>query len=103
MDTRISPTVEGVLDTLVRAAVTVGAPPPVAEEARRATQALFKERSVRAGADRVRAESYFWGVVRRRALRGEAPAIARMIVAASIAADRSEAGLPPDAVVRWLT
>ena len=93
---------EGTVEGLVRAALSAGAPRPVAEEARRATAARFPGGPARE-ADRIRAESYFWGVVRRRALSGQAPAIARLIVAASLAAELREAGHAPEVVGRALT
>ena len=99
---QISHTSEGALEALVRSAVSAGTPVPVAEEARRVTAARFPGGRGTV-ADRSRAESYFWGVVRRRALTGQAPAIARLIVAASLAAELREAGHPAEAVARVLT
>jgi len=100
MNTRRSCGADAVLESLVRSAVQAGAPAAVAEEARRITaDRLFGERSGRVR-DRERAESYFWGVVRRRALRGDAPAIARLMVEASLAAELREAGHIPEPAMR---
>jgi hypothetical protein len=102
MEAQTSRKAEGVLDSLVTSAVTVGAPLRVAEEARRATAARFGSSPDRVRADRVRVESYFWGVVRRHALSGKAPAIARLIVAASLASELGQAGHAPEVVARAL-
>jgi hypothetical protein len=91
-----------VLDSFVRSALLVGSPVSVAEEASRATRRRFTARMLRTGAGRRRAESYFWGIVRRRALAGRAPAVARLIVAASLASELAEAGHRPEAVARAL-
>ncbi len=95
---------EAALDTalgrLVAHARSAGAPERVADEARRATAARFTAdgRSQRVAEPRM--ESYFWGVVRRSALAGRAPAIARLMVASSLAAELREAGHPADVVAR---
>ncbi len=90
---------ETVIEGLVRAAVRGGAPAAVAEKARAATAARFP-RGARRTVERGRVEAYFWGVVRRRALAGEAPAIARLIVAASLAAELREAGHCSEAIAQ---
>lgn len=89
-------TTEHALDSLVRSAMSAGAPARVAEEARRVTEARFGPGPAKARRERL--ESYFWGVVRRRALRGGAPAIARLLVAASLASELAEAGHTPDVI-----
>ena len=89
------PTLHGArsaFDALSRSAIAAGTPTSVAEEARRATTARFPAGCGGRRAERERAEAYFWGVVRRRALAGQAPEIARLIVAASVASEMREAG-----------
>jgi hypothetical protein len=95
-------TCDGALEVLVRSAVAAGAPAPVAEEARSVTASRFSTLWERQRVDRARIEAYFWGVVRTRALRGQAPAIARLMVAASLASELREAGHPPEVVARAL-
>lgn len=99
MDTKVSRGADGILDTLVTSAVRAGTPMIVADEARRATLAILRS-SRPTASERERAEAYFWGVVRRRALAGRAPAIARLIVAASLASELTEAGHSAEAVAR---
>jgi hypothetical protein len=94
-------TTEHPLDSLVRSAMSAGAPARVAEEARRITEARFGSGQARARRERL--ESYFWGVVRRRALSGGAPAIARLLVAASLASELAEAGHTSDAIARAIS
>jgi hypothetical protein len=84
------------LDRLVEAAVEAGAPPEVAEEARLVVVRRFRGEKT----PRARAEAYFWGVVRRRALRGAAPRLVESLLAASMATDLIEAGHRPEAVSR---
>jgi hypothetical protein len=81
-------------DDLVASAVRAGAPIPVAEDARRATMRRF-DGSVGVTS---RVEAYYWGVVRRRALRGAAPRLTRSLLAASLAAELTEAGHSPSSV-----
>jgi hypothetical protein len=89
--------IDHMLEALVTSARSAGTPEEVAQEARRATAARFvPERGLRRAAP-PRVESYFWGVVRRRALNGYAPAVARLLVAASLAAELEEAGHPAEA------
>jgi hypothetical protein len=92
MNTQVSRSGSGAFDALVRTAVAAGTPAEVADEARRATAARFPRGMQGARAER--AEAYFWGVVRRRALSGHAPAIARLIVEASLAIEMQAAGHP---------
>jgi hypothetical protein len=87
------------LDDLVAAAVRAGTPEPVADEARRATARRICGAGSHTAATS-RAEAYFWGVVRRRALRGSAPRLTRSLVAASMAADLADAGHAPEVVRR---
>ena len=95
---------ESALDTalgrLVAHATSAGAPERVADEARRATAARFTVEGRSQRLVEPRMESYFWGVVRRSALAGKAPAIARLMVASSLAAELREAGHPADGVAR---
>ena len=93
---------ETVIEGLVRAALRGGAPAIVAEKARAATTARFPRGALRT-VERSRIEAYFWGVVRRRALAGEAPAIARIIVASSLAAELREAGHCAEEIALALT
>lgn len=89
---------ERALQRLVTHATSAGTPAGVAEEARKATAARFLADRGAASVAVPRLESYFWGVIRRRALAGGAPAIARLIVAASLAAELREAGHPAEVV-----
>jgi hypothetical protein len=102
MNTQEARSREPFLDALVRSALALGTPAQVAEEARRVTAQRFRCAESQAKAELRRAEAYFWGVVRRRALRGRAPAIARLIVAASLASELAEAGHAPEAIGRAL-
>jgi hypothetical protein len=102
MNTQMSRNPEGVLDRLVRSAVCAGTPEQVADEARRVTAARRGARGT-TSAERARTEAYFWGVIRRRALTGAAPAIVRIMVAASLASELREAGHAPEAIARALT
>lgn len=95
---RIEGAARGSLEDLVAAAVSAGATIPLAEDARRITAARFRLRGSAPVSDR--AGAYFWGVVRRRALRGAAPVLARSLVAASLAEDLAAAGHPDDAIRR---
>jgi hypothetical protein len=92
MSARKPLTIDHELEALVAAARSVGAPEEVAVEARRATMARFVPEGGFGRMASPRVESYFWGVIRRRALKGGAPAVARLIVAASLAAELEEAG-----------
>jgi hypothetical protein len=82
------------LERLVAVAVGAGAPSEVAEEARAVTLRRFGHEAT----SRERAEAYFWGVVRRRALGGSAPRLVASLLAASMADDLIEAGHRPDVV-----
>jgi hypothetical protein len=94
MNSKISRGTSAAFGSVARAAVSVGTPAAIAEEARLATSARFPAGPGRTRAERERAEAYFWGVVRRRALSGQAPAIARLIVEASLASEMAVAGHP---------
>jgi hypothetical protein len=102
MNKKMSRRSDVVMEGLVTSALRAGTPMPVVERARTATAARFPG-GPRGAAERSRAESYFWGVVRRRALAGEAPAIARLIVAASLADELREGGHAPEAVALAIT
>jgi hypothetical protein len=84
-------TFDTALSRLVAAATSAGAPERVAQEARRVTATRFLAEGASRQVAPARMESYVWGIVRRRALAGGAPAIARLIVAASLAAEFGEA------------
>jgi hypothetical protein len=90
MERERSSGLHAVLDRAVAVATGAGTPPEVASEARRATQARFSGSGQRGLARR--AEAYFWGVLRRSALRGRAPGLSQSLVAASLAAELVEAG-----------
>ena len=84
--------------SLVSRAIAAGAPEPVAAEAMRTTRARFPRRGEGEGPMSARAEAYFWGVIRRRALQGAAPAVTRLLVIASLERELREAGHTPDAI-----
>lgn len=77
---------------LVDRALSDGVPTRVVQEARRAAEAKFG--AVGSGVSR-RAEAYFWGVVRRRALRGAAPSVRDRLLVASLVEELREAGHGP--------
>jgi hypothetical protein len=79
-------------DSIVRRAVEAGSPEQVAAAAAGVTAAKFGD------AWDARAEAYFWGCVRRRALRGEAPRLSQRLVLAGLAQDLAAAGRGPDDV-----
>ena len=86
------------LNDLVSAAVRAGVPSGVAEHAWEITRARFRS----AGSARVseRARWYFWGVVRRAALRGSAPALRESMLALSLADELRSAGHSEESVRR---
>jgi len=95
--------VEGPATTsLVARAIAAGAPEFVAAEALRATRTRFPGRAKEGMPLSSRAEAYFWGVIRRRALQGAAPAVSRRIVIASLERELREAGHTPEAIRREL-
>lgn len=102
MATRIHHSAERQLDALVASALAAGTPDVVAQDARSVTARRFAAAVERTRVDAARMEAYFWGVVRRRALSGQAPSIARLIVAASLASELREAGHAPEAIARAL-
>ena len=81
-----------VRDGIVRRAVEAGSPEQVAAAAAGVTAAKFGD------SWDARAEAYFWGCVRRRALRGEAPRLSQRLVLAGLAQDLAAAGRGPDGV-----
>jgi hypothetical protein len=91
------------LGALAERALAAGTPQAVAAEAVRATSARFPRRSDSDRVSRARLESYFWGVVRKRALQGAAPAVSRRLVIASLERELREAGHTPEAIRRELT
>jgi hypothetical protein len=92
------PTDRPLLGALATSALAAGTPRAVAAEAVRATSARFPRRSGSERATRARIESYFWGVIRRRALEGAAPAVSRRLVIASLERELLEAGHTPEAI-----
>ena len=90
------------LRALSERALAAGTPRAVAAEAVHATSARFPRRT-RATVSRGRIEAYFWGVVRRRALQGAAPAVSRRLVIESLQHELREAGHTPEAIRRELT
>jgi hypothetical protein len=91
------------LGTLSQRALAAGTPQAVAVEAVRATEARFPPRSGARRTSRARVEAYFWGVVRRRALQGAAPAVSRRLVIDSLEQELREAGHTPEAIHGELT
>lgn len=89
--------------SLMARAVAAGAPASVAIEAMRVTSTRFAGRGAGDGRMSARAEAYFWGVIRRSALRGAAPAVSRLLVIASLERELRDAGHTPEAVRRELT
>lgn len=85
------------LDQLVLSARQAGAPSALAEDARRVTAARFRIAGSAAGVSE-RARAYFWGIIRRRALRGTAPAFTDSMLALSLATELVAAGHAPDVV-----
>ena len=89
-------------ESLVSRAVAAGTPEHVAAEAMRITCARIPVGGTGDGRMSTRGESYFWGVIRRRALQGAAPAVSRRLVSASLEHELREAGHPPEAIRREL-
>jgi hypothetical protein len=89
-----------VLDELARRALSAGTPRAVAAEAVRVTGERFPSRT---RAARRRVEAYFWGVVRRRALQGAAPAVSRSLVIASLVSELREAGHTDETILGEVT
>jgi hypothetical protein len=90
------------LAILVARAVAAGAPESVASDAMRATRIRFPRGASGDGRSAARVEAYFWGVIRRRALQGGAPAMTRLLVIASLERELREAGHTPEAIRREL-
>lgn len=88
--------------TLVARAVAAGTPRSVAAEAMRTTRSRLPGRGAADAPVTARAEAYFWGVIRRRALQGAAPAVSRRLVIASLELELREAGHTPEAIRREL-
>ena len=82
--------VQGLLGLVAARAGGAGVPDRVVEEALRATEAKFRRGAGRRAQWRV--ETYFWGVVRRRALDGGAPRLGDTMVLASLAEELRGAG-----------
>ena len=81
-----------IVETLSEGARTRQVPAGVVEEARRACLGRF---SGSASVSASRVEAYFWGVVRRRALQGAAPALGRWMLVSSAAGELAAAGHAP--------
>lgn len=73
-------------------AVARGVPAAVASDARRAVERRFGGGAYA----RARLEAYFWGVVRSRALRGEASRVRQWLVAGSFVDEMRAAGHSPE-------
>ncbi|HEY5517504.1 MAG TPA: hypothetical protein VIL15_04475 [Coriobacteriia bacterium] len=91
------------LERLAGHALAAGTPKAVVGEAVRATAARFPRRAEGGRVPRARIEAYFWGVVRRRALQGAAPAVSRRLVIDSLERELREAGHTPEAIRSELT
>jgi len=87
-----------VLDRLAGQALAAGAPHAVVAQAVNATAARFPRRSEGGRIPGARLEAYFWGVIRRRALQGAAPAVSRRLVLDSLERELREAGHTPEAI-----
>ena len=87
------------LEALTEDATGRGAPAPVADEARRAAAERFRGA---ARPSRPRVEAYFWGVIRRRALRGGAPAMRQRLLLTSFVEELTAAGHAPSRVYEEL-
>ena len=92
-----------VLCIVAERALAAGIQQAVTAEAVLATETRFPRRSRAGRASRARVEAYFWGVVRRCALQGAAPAVSRRLVIASLERELREAGHTPEAIRRELT
>jgi len=91
------------LRALSERALAAGTPRAVAAEAVRATSSRFPRRGEGGRVSRDRVEAYFWGVVRRRALQGAAPAVSRRLVIESLERELQEAGHTPEAIHSEMT
>jgi hypothetical protein len=87
------------LDALAEDATGRGVPAPVADEARRVAAGRF--RAARRPS-RPRVEAYFWGVIRRRALRGGASAMRQWLLMTSFVEELTAAGHAPSRVYEEL-
>lgn len=76
-------------------AVASGVSVAVARQAREVTARRF----VSDAAGRARLEAYFWGVVRRRALRGGAPAVRERLCLVSLVDELAAAGHTRDRIL----
>jgi hypothetical protein len=83
---------EGPAARALHSAVALGTPEGVADDALAVTRRKFG----RAWSER--SEAYFWGIVRRRALRGQAPRVSRRLVLDSFARELADAGHSPQSV-----
>jgi hypothetical protein len=97
------PSEQPLLGALAQRALAAGTPHAVAAEAVRATSSRFPRRCEGDRVSRGRIEAYFWGVVRRRALQGAAPAVSRRLVIESLERELREAGHTPEAIRREMT
>lgn len=88
--------------SLVSRAVAAGTPEMIAMEAMRATRARITGGGTADGPMGARAEAYFWGVIRRRAFQGAAPAVSRLLVMASLERELRVAGHDSEAIRREL-
>ena len=87
------------LDTLAEDATGRGVPAPVADEARRVAAGRFR---AACRPSRPRVEAYFWGVIRRRALRGGASSMRQWLLMTSFVEELTAAGHAPSRVYEEL-
>ena len=85
--------------TLAADATASGVPGPVADEARQAVARRFRD-AQRLSAPR--AEAYFWGVIRRRALSGGVPVMRQQLLLTSFVEELTAAGHAPSRVYEEL-
>jgi hypothetical protein len=87
------------LDSLTLDAAAGGVPVSVADEARRAAEQRFHAAGRPSPA---RVTAYFWGVIRRRALRGGAPIMRERLLVTSFVEELTVAGHAPSRVYEEL-
>jgi hypothetical protein len=90
------------VERLTSAARRQGAPEATVRDACDATSRRIGPLEVLEPSRRARAEAYFWGVVRRRALSGDAPAVRERLMVTSLAGELAYAGHTPARVFEEL-
>lgn len=86
--------------SMVARAAGAGTPESLAVEAMRITRSRFPGSGGVDDPVSARAEAYFWGIIRRRALQGQAPEISRLLVISSLECELRDAGHSPEAIQR---